>query len=75
MKPTCQFTFLHTRCGLREGHKDGHVSVEVVYATALGAIQQLMDEEQWSPDTLDAIAEILEQAGFELRQPAAGGNE
>lgn len=37
---------------------------------ALGAIQQVMDGKQWSPDTLEDIAKVLEQAGFEVRPPA-----
>lgn len=71
--PLCQFMFNpfmfgdNVRCGLRAGHKDEHVRVEVVHATALGAIQQLMDGKEWSPDTLDDIAQILEQAGFQVR--------
>lgn len=50
-------------------------------AAALSAIQQLMSGEEWSPDTLDDIAEIIEQAGFPVdykeksRQPAAGENQ
>jgi hypothetical protein len=33
---------------------------------ALLAIQKLMDGVVWSPDTLDAIASILERAGYEI---------
>lgn len=73
MKAQCQFMFNpftygdNIRCGLREGHKDEHVPVDVVRITALSAIQQLMDGEEWSPDTLEDIAEILQQAGFGVR--------
>lgn len=66
MKPQCEFLFNNIRCGLRKGHKHGHVAIDLMHATALSAIQQLMDGQEWSPDTLDSIAEILNQAGFQV---------
>jgi hypothetical protein len=34
---------------------------------ALLAIQESMDGVEWTPDTLERIAEILEQAGYRVR--------
>jgi hypothetical protein len=34
---------------------------------AMLAIQELMDGVEWSPDTLDAIAQIMVAAGYRLR--------
>ena len=34
---------------------------------ALLAIQELLDGVEWTPDTLDNIAAILEQAGYRVR--------
>ena len=39
----------------------------------LQAIHANMDGKEWSPDTLDAIAEILRGAGFTIREPADRG--
>lgn len=36
-------------------------------ADALNAIATLMDGTQWDADTLEAIAEVLEEAGYTLR--------
>lgn len=36
---------------------------------ALGRIHELMDGVEWSPDTLDAIAQTLERVGFEISPP------
>jgi hypothetical protein len=33
---------------------------------ALEAIQQVMSGERWTPETLEAIAEIMESAGYSL---------
>ena len=32
-------------------------------------IHQIMDGVEWSPDTLDEIAQVLERAGYEIRDP------
>lgn len=37
--------------------------------TALDSIFDVMDGKQWSPDTLDAIAEILTDAGYVIHPP------
>lgn len=34
---------------------------------ALDAIAALLDGQEWSPDTLDDIARILRDAGYEIR--------
>lgn len=34
---------------------------------AMLAIQELMDGVEWTPDTLDAIAVILREAGYKVR--------
>lgn len=34
---------------------------------ALLRIQELMDGVEWTPDTLQEIAEVLEQAGYRIR--------
>lgn len=34
---------------------------------AMLAIQDLMDETEWSPDTLNGIADIMCQAGYQIR--------
>lgn len=34
---------------------------------ALLAIQELMDGVEWTPDTLDQIADILRDAGYRVR--------
>lgn len=39
---------------------------------ALLDIQELMDGVNWSPDTLEAIAEILEGAGYRVGDSSAG---
>ena len=36
----------------------------------LNSIFDVMDGQQWSPDTLDAIAEILTGDGYDIRPPA-----
>ena len=36
---------------------------------ALGEIQKAMTGQEWSPDTLDAIAEILDRAGRRIESP------
>lgn len=36
---------------------------------ALGMIHKLMDGEEWSPDTLDEIATLLDNAGYEIHTP------
>ena len=33
---------------------------------ALLAIQEVMSGTEWTPDTLDRVAEILEDAGYEI---------
>jgi len=34
---------------------------------AILAIQELLDDVEWTADTLDAIAEILIEAGYRIR--------
>ena len=34
---------------------------------AMLAIQEMMNAEEWSPDTLDGIAEVLNEAGYPVR--------
>lgn len=38
-------------------------------ADLLRKIQQLMDGKEWSPDTLDGIAGILQEGGYEINEP------
>lgn len=38
-------------------------------ARTLDRIHALLDGQQWSPDTLDAIARLLRSAGYEIREP------
>lgn len=33
---------------------------------ALDAIQQIMSAERWSPETLEAIAEVMREAGYNI---------
>jgi hypothetical protein len=40
--------------------------IEMTRAEALEAIQTAMDVPEWSPDTLDTIAAILQAAGYPL---------
>lgn len=39
-------------------------------AEALDAIHALVDGQEWSPDTLDAIAEALREAGYTISEPS-----
>ncbi|HCL4132417.1 TPA: hypothetical protein N2C61_003525 [Pseudomonas aeruginosa] len=34
---------------------------------ALKAIQNIMSGEEWSTDTLDAIRDVMEEAGYEIQ--------
>jgi len=40
---------------------------------ALRAIQALMNGKEWSPDTLNAIAEILDNAGYPVADSGTAG--
>jgi hypothetical protein len=43
---------------------------QLIQATApLAKIHSLMSGKEWSPDTLDQIAEVLRQSGFEIEEP------
>lgn len=43
---------------------------QLILATSpLAKIHELMSGKEWSPDTLDAIAEVLRQSGFEIEEP------
>lgn len=43
---------------------------QLMLATApLAKIHELMNGQEWSPDTLNAIAEVLRQSGFEIEEP------
>lgn len=48
------------------------LSIEQINAEALDDIVEAMDGTEWSADTLEAIAGILEGAGFELGDSADG---
>ncbi len=39
----------------------------VEHATGLARIHRIMDGQSWSPDTLDEIAAVLADCGFEIR--------
>lgn len=41
-----------------------------VFESALLAIHELMDGKEWSPDTLQSIAEVLEGVGLPLKDPS-----
>ena len=45
-------------------------SVQSQAGSSIRAIHGLMDGVEWSPATLDAIAEVLRTAGFTIREPA-----
>ena len=38
----------------------------------LDAVVQQLDRKEWSPDTLDSIAELLRAGGFKIREVAGG---
>jgi hypothetical protein len=38
----------------------------------LRAIQAEMDGKEWTPETLDAIARLLEDGGYPIREPKRG---
>jgi hypothetical protein len=45
----------------------GEPDDELGEVDAMIEIQRLLDGEEWSPDTLDAIAEICRRAGYPVR--------
>lgn len=36
---------------------------------ALAAIAQLLDRKEWDSDTLNAVADVIRSAGFQIRDP------
>lgn len=52
---------LELECRLRDAHPGAN--------RALLAIHALMDGKEWDSDTLDRIAEILQEQGLPIREP------
>ena len=46
-----------------------------VFESALLAIHELMNGKEWSPDTLQSIAEVLEGVGLHITDPSEDGAE
>ena len=36
---------------------------------ALAAIAQLLDRKEWDSDTLNAVADVIRSAGYQIRDP------
>jgi hypothetical protein len=45
------------------------------FAAALLAIHELMDGKEWSADTLQSIAEVLEGVGLHVKEPLETATE
>jgi hypothetical protein len=71
-QPAARMSFDEWRAMFLTPPADG-TTIEQTLTWVVWNIHQLMDGEEWSPDTLDSIAMFMREAGFELLEPVIDG--